>query len=231
MTQAELGEKMGVTQAAISTWETGRVVPGAQQKRRLKEILGITTARRTSGAAGPAIVESGPPAFGVWLNRQRLQAGMSVTELAAAAGVSGPAIYNIEAGRSPNPRQSSIAKLEKALGAQLPQEAREEMQQEATILGMGELVDFDPHDEANLPTDAGIYVLYDISERPIYVGQSSNIKARIRSHNEKFWFKQPIVQTGAYVGITDRDMREKVELLLIRFLKSNAVINKQNVDR
>lgn len=74
-------------------------------------------------------------------------------------------------------------------------------------------------------------MLYDISERPIYVGQGSDIRNRIRAHQEKFWFKRPIVETAAYVKIEEKNLREKVEKLLIRFLKSNAVINKQNVER
>src|SRR6266567_2143208 len=95
------------------------------------------------------------------------------------------------------------------------------------LKGLGELVGFDPHDDEDLP----FYVLYDISERPLYVGQAQNIKTRIRTHRDKFWFRAPIVQTGAFVQIDEADLREKVETLLIRFLKSNAVINKQKVDR
>jgi len=96
---------------------------------------------------------------------------------------------------------------------------------------VGELIDFNPHNYADLPATPGIYVLYDVSERPIYVGQASDIRSRIGSHNEKFWFKDPIVHTAAYVTIEDKVLRKKIETLLIRFLKSNAVLNKQNVDR
>ena len=77
----------------------------------------------------------------------------------------------------------------------------------------------------------GICVCYDISDRPIYVGQGSSIKTRIRDHSDKFWFGPPIVETGSYVQIDDKDLRVKVETLLIKFLKSNAVINKQSVER
>lgn len=230
LTQAELGEKMGVTQAAISTWETGKIVPTKLQKHGLKQVLGISSNRGASpGAERPP--EGAPTAFGVWVNRRRLERNLSVAELASAAELSGPAIYGIESGKIANPRRGTIQKLERALGQQLPAEAARIMREEATIDGFGELVDFDPHDDRSLPAVPGIYVLYDISERPIYVGQAASIRDRIRSHQEKFWFKQPIVQTAGYVRIDDRSLREKVEVLLIRFLKSNAVINKQNVDR
>lgn len=74
-------------------------------------------------------------------------------------------------------------------------------------------------------------MLYDVAERPIYVGEGANIKRRIRDHHEKFWLKSPIVETAAYVKIDEERLRRKVEAVLIRFLKSNAVINKKNVNR
>jgi hypothetical protein len=67
-----------------------------------------------------------------------------------------------------------------------------------TIEGVGELIDSDLHDNDDLPSVAGIYVFYEVSERPIYVGQGADIKARTRTH------------------------REKVETLLIRFLSRRA---------
>ena len=107
----------------------------------------------------------------------------------------------------------------------------EEMKEEASVEGLGVLTDFDPHDEENRPTAAGVYVLYDISERPIYVGMGKNIGIRIAQHQDKFWFKEPIIETGSYIEIKDEVLRRQVETLLIKFLKSNAVINKQNVER
>jgi hypothetical protein len=46
-----------------------------------------------------------------------------------------------------------------------------------------------------------------------------------------FWFKSPIVEKGAYVHIKDSKLRHQVEQILIKFLKSNAVLNKQSVER
>ena len=156
---------------------------------------------------------------------------MSVAELASAAGLSTPAVYNIESGRITNPRAETVSRLERALQTEIPDDTIIVIHEDAKIEGLGELVDFDPHVDDDLPALPGIYVLYDISERPIYVGQGGDIKNRIRSHKDRFWFKQPIVDTGAYVKIEDKGLRERVETLLIRFLKSNAVINKQKVDR
>jgi transcriptional regulator with XRE-family HTH domain len=229
-TQAELAAKLEVSAATISNWETGKVVPTPSQKSQLKIFLGLTSRESGKGSEIRG-TEEGPAAFGVWVNRTRLERKLSVPELAAKAEISVAAIYNIESGRIANSRKETVRRLEKALGRELPNEAKQEIRQEATIKGLGELIGFDPHEDSDLPSIPGIYVFYDISERPIYVGQASNLKSRIRTHREKFWFKAPIVDTGAYVQVDDEDLRAKVETLLIRFLKSNAVLNKQNVDR
>ncbi len=230
MTQGDLGEKIGVAQATISNWEIGKVVPSKDQKAELKRVLGGFSLDPSVSKAEPE-ASVGPTPLSGWLTKTRLEKNTSVAELAAAAGVSAQAVYSIESGRILNPRQETIRRLERALGKEIPKEAKEEIREEAKIEGVGELIDFDPHSDNDLPGVAGIYVLYDISERPIYVGQGADIRARIRSHRDKFWFKQPIVHAAAYVKIEDKSLREKVETLLIRFLKSNAVINKQNVER
>lgn len=230
MTQVDLANKVGVSQATIHFWEKEKATPSANQKAHLRKILGggWTEAHAERNGDGRS---SQPGAVGSWVNRSRIEKGISVPELAERTGLSGMAIYNIEAGRISNPRPATLKKLEAALGVEIPSEVKDELREEATIEGVGELVDFDPHEDDDLPSLPGIYVFYDISERPIYVGQGADIKRRIRDHQDKFWFKSPIVETGAYVKISEKELREKVETLLIRFLKSNAVINKQNVDR
>jgi transcriptional regulator with XRE-family HTH domain len=238
--QSELGEKLGVTQGTISNWENSRGAPDRNQKIRLREMLGLRQSESKGASAGlsdeqaeqaEVAEQAGPSAFGSWLNRIRNERDLSVAELASKAGVSVPAIYNIESGRSENPRAQTVRRLEKALGTDLPAEAKKEIKDEATIGGVGEFFAFDPHDKNDWPEDPGIYVLYDISERPIYVGQGSSIRKRIQDHEEKFWFKTPIVHTAAYIKIEDGGFRKKIETILIRFLKRNAVINRQNVDR
>jgi transcriptional regulator with XRE-family HTH domain len=230
--QAELGEKLGVAQPTISTWEKGRVIPD-HQKARLREILGLD---RAPGGETPFSIEdrseqAGPSAFGSWLNRVRVERSLSVAELATKAEVSVPAIYHIESGRIRNPRPETVRRLEEALGKQLPAETKKEIRDEATVEGVGEFFEFDPHSRDDWPEVPGVYVLYDISERPIYVGQGSSIRRRIQDHEEKFWFKAPIVSEAAYIKIEDGALRKKIETILIRFLKRNAVINKQNVER
>ena len=233
--QAELGGKVEVTQATVSNWENGRTVPNREQKNSLRKVLGLDQAESPNGGAaepggGRGDLE-GPSAFGSWLNRARLEQGLSVAELASKAELSSPAIYNIESGRIENPRSETVRRLEDALGRKLPAETKKEIREEATVEGVGEFFEFDPHSRNDWPDVPGIYVLYDVSERPIYIGQGSSIRKRIQDHEEKFWFKAPIVSQAAYITIEESGLRRQIETILIRFLKRNAVINKQNVDR
>jgi len=234
--QAELGAKIGVSQATISTWEIGRVIPDRDQKVRLREVLGLDQIEPANSSASHRPIDdpgeqAGPSAFGSWLNRARLENSLSVAELAAKAEVSAAAIYHIESGRIENPRSETVRRLEEALGKELPAETKKEIRKEATVEGVGEFFEFDPHNKNDWPESPGVYVLYDVSDRPIYVGQGSSIRKRIQDHEEKFWFKAPIVSQGSYIKIEEGVLRKKIETILIRFLKRNAVINKQNVDR
>ena len=40
VTQAQLADAMGVDQAVISRWESGKVSPNAENLKKLKELLG-----------------------------------------------------------------------------------------------------------------------------------------------------------------------------------------------
>jgi len=71
-----------------------------------------------------------------------------------------------------------------------------------------------------------VYVLYDITQRPIYAGKATKISVRIRDHRSSNWFIRPIVETGAYIEIPDATLRDQIETVLIQFPKNNAVVNK-----
>ena len=49
--------------------------------------------------------------------------------------------------------------------------------------------------------------------------------------NQIFWFKSPIFESASYIPSKHEDPRQQVETVLIKFLKSNAVLNNQQVDR
>lgn len=231
LSQTDLAQKIGVAQPTIFTWETGAISPGQQQLAKLEEMLGVLT--QPENASGQIQEQASPPsnAFGAWLRKARSKKSMSVPQLANASGLSAVAIYNIESGRSLNPQAETKARIEAALNIRVPDDVRKEVADEQDIKGLGALTDFDPHNANALPRVPGVYVFYDISERPIYIGKAANIAERVSDHRDKFWFRQPIVFTGSYVEISDSEIRHSVEQVLIKFLKSNAVINKQSVDR
>ena len=60
--------------------------------------------------------QTGPSAFGRWLYESRTRRGLDVASLADRSGVSVPAIYNIESGRSLNPQDKTRRKLFVTLG-------------------------------------------------------------------------------------------------------------------
>jgi GIY-YIG catalytic domain len=144
-------------------------------------------------------------------------------------GVSAIQIYNIETGRTINPRSTTRDSLEQALKQRAPKELVLAVEKSAEIRGVGRMADFDPHSEDEFPREPGVYVFYDISDRPIYVGKSSNIRNRIREHVQKFWYRSPIVEKAAYVRVDDATLRGQLEETLVKFLKS--VINQRLVDR
>jgi len=223
LSQAELAKRLHVSQPTISQWEKGKGAPVNDQLLKLNEILGGLTP--TSEAITEA--ESQTP-VAAWLSRALAKKDLTVGELAAKADVSVPTVYNILGGRAQNPHPRTIAAFEKALGDKFE---AEEGAREAGLDGIGQLIDFNPYDQKEIPTKAGVYVLYDISQRPIYVGKASKIALRLTDHSSRFWFKRPLVETGAYIEIPNQKLRDQIETVLIQFLKNNAVINKQKTVR
>ncbi len=201
----------------------GKASPSKDQLATLNEILGGLTA----SAESLSEAESQTP-LAAWLSRALAKNNKTVGELAAKAGLSVPTVYNILNNRAQNPHPRTISALEKAL------EDKFESKQESKapeIGGIGELIDFNPYDPKEIPGKPGVYVLYDISQRPIYVGKAGKISSRLHDHSSRFWFKPPLVETGAYIEIHNQLLRDQIETVLIQFLKNNAVINKQKTVR
>ncbi len=222
-----MADSVGVTQTTISNWESGRSTPSPEQIEVLRGVLDTAPDLEEQDVG-----DSPDESYGDWLRAVRVQQGLSRADLASRSGVSSPAIWNIETGATVNPRASTRMKLERALGIAPPEALVKAVQEEAEITGVGQFVDFDPHDETDLPSEPGVYVFYDISDRPVYVGESSDIRRRIRGdHLERFWYRRPIVEKASYVRVDDRTLRRQLENTLIKFMKSNAVINQKLVDR
>jgi len=223
LSQTELANRLGLSQALLSKWESGKATPNEVQLSRLNEILGgLTEDQDTVSEA-----ESQSPAA-AWLSRALTKKEWTANEVAKKADVSVQTIYNILSGRAQNPQPTTITALEKALGDKFEKDGPSEVPE---VKGIGQLIDFNPYEDKELPKKAGVYVLYDISQRPIYVGKAMQIANRLVDHSTRFWFKRPLVETGAYVEVPDATLRDQIETVLIQFLKNNAVINKQKTVR
>lgn len=164
--------------------------------------------------------------YGEWLAEERAKKGWTQNQLASKAGVSQPGIWNLEKGHSLNPQRSTREKIEKALGSSPSQEVLNE----ATIEGWGDLEEFEPHNESTWPSCTGIYVLYDADDRPAYVGRSTKlgIRARLKEHKGQKWYVEPLVSSGAFLSIVDEDICKKLEKLLIKL--AVPLVNKQHRD-
>jgi transcriptional regulator with XRE-family HTH domain len=174
---------------------------------------------------GPATSDPEISSFGIWVRDNRIKQNKSVPQLAKSAGIAAATLYGIEAGTFQNPHSATRAKLANALRLATPPLPPEP----PLAAGLGALIDFNPHSKQEWPKCADIYVLYDISERPIYIGQSSDIARRLGQHVDRFWLKEPIVQYGSFIEVKDQTLRTQLEAVLIKIMKSNAVLNKLGV--
>lgn len=252
LSQRDLAEHLEVAQSAISYWENGTVEPREEVRGKVDAFIARWEASGEQGAGAPGdgagrlreIVETSggdeeysddaeesEGSFSTWLAEARGKAGLTRQQLAKKARISPQTIYLIETGKIANPRESTVNTLTEALGRDPSQVVQAQIAAAGTIKGVGEFRDFDPHNEVDVPVVPGVYVFYDVSDRPIYVGKGKTIRARVKDHADKFWFKLPIVQTAAYVEIRDPALRDQVETLLIKFLKKNAIINKYKLHR
>jgi transcriptional regulator with XRE-family HTH domain len=232
LTQAALGEKIGVTAAAVGNWETGKPVSEGRLAD-LEKIIGRISSGGSHSRDNSQTYEV-TSLVGNWLSKALIRKDWTSVELAEKSGVSPATIYNLQNGRAENPRRATIEKLEKALGERLPNEIKDEVEEQSEIQGIpgiGDFIDFDPHDNSEWPADAGVYVFYDITKRPVYVGQGNSITQRIKDHSTRQWFIFPYVQSASYIRIDNKEHRVAIEKILIKFLKTNAVINRQGVDR
>lgn len=172
------------------------------------------------------------PRFAVWLRDARKAKELTQKQLAKASGISAQQISNLETGRSRNPQQDTIELLKKALGSAPTADAMKEEVAATDIPGLGSLQDFDPYATERLPEVKGVYVFYDKTKRPVYVGRATKrpISKRVVEHSDKFWFKAPVVNSAFYLKIEDEALCKQTEQVLIKFLRTHLLLNKQSVE-
>lgn len=218
LTQAELAEKLGAKQPTIWTWEKGTSSPGPKYRKAIENFFGISYEDVQNIGS-----------FADWLRQAREKKGLTQAQLAELSGVSQITIYFIETGRTISPRQSTIALLTQILG-EPTKDMAEQLEVEREVKGLGEYLGPFAIDEweANAESVPAVYVLYDDIDRPVRIGQTKDLKRRLREYKDNYWwFRSPTVVSFAYVIVPDDNTRQTIEKTIIKFMGSNALFNKQ----
>jgi transcriptional regulator with XRE-family HTH domain len=169
--------------------------------------------------------------FGDWLRAEMEKQNVSIQDLANRTDLSYQGIWNIVRGNTRYPQAATRQKLSAALNQAVPAQIEQKIETESSVSGYV-WTDFSPYDLQTIPELAGIYVFYDITERPVYVGKSnSNVRGRVRDHQTRFWFKQPLVMRGSFLAVSEQEMCDKIEMILIKFLGNHALLNFKGVVR
>lgn len=230
LTQQDLASSVKVAQADLASWEKGRSAPTIHQFLDLEAVVGPlaeATGVLVEGGAGPNRVGTS----GTGLKRARAKSKLSTPARATKANTPQVARQNVASDGTAKPHAASKKKRVDAAPRKAPTPVVIKRKPEQPVESLGRLTKFAPHSQDDLPICGGIYVLYDISDRAVYVGQGQSIKKRVLDHAKKPWFQSPIVETAAYIQVEEVKLRLHLEEILIRFLKSNAVLNKQHVNR
>jgi len=170
--------------------------------------------------------------FGEWLRREMQQKDVTIGALVEKTGITYAGIWNIVKGNTVSPRKETRQKLANALNEVIPAAIEAEIESQSTPLQGFEWVDFTPTDLETVPQSSGVYVFYDITDRPVYVGKSAkNVRTRVKDHQTRFWFKAPLVVRGAFLAVPDPDLCLKIETILIKFLGKHALLNTKGVVR
>lgn len=173
-----------------------------------------------------------------WLLGEMKRRDLSIPDLAAKSGLSAVAIYNIVKRNTSSPREETRKKLAAALNSTIPEDVEVAIEKEQTLAVPGSHLpgyqwsDFTPSDLNTIPDKPGVYVFYDITGRPVYIGKSNtNVRVRVKDHQTRFWFKEPLVVKGAFLAIADKDLCDTIELVLIKFLGPHALLNVKGATR
>ena len=169
---------------------------------------------------------NGASKFGQWLEAKMEVKGLNASSLARKAYCDPGTIRNIVSGKIKTPSKEMISKITNAINEMLPEEIQNDIEIDSEIDSSRYIIDFNPFDDSSVPSQAGVYVLYGPTDAVLYIGKSKNAQKRVRNHREKKWFVEAMVASGMFFSAEDDDERDRLERILIRFLKSKAWLNK-----
>ncbi|WP_246252138.1 hypothetical protein [Ancylobacter pratisalsi] len=69
----------------------------------------------------------------------------------------------------------------------IPEAIQTEIAEQSMPIAGYDWVDFTPSDLETIPEQSGVYVFYDITDRPVYFGKSiKNVRTRVKHHKTRF---------------------------------------------
>jgi transcriptional regulator with XRE-family HTH domain len=217
LSQKKLAEKLGVTQPLVCWWEQGTARPSNEMLEKLSAILEADLEEELRSDLGD------------WLLKKREELKLTREQLAKKAGISPLTIYFIENGTTKSPQDSTLKGLEKALG-QLPASLREGVEE---TRGVGDFEFLGPFPIDQWAENIGegkipcIYVFYDSLNRPVRIGETEDLKRRMKDYALMYWFRSPTAETFAYVIVKDAKFRSQAEKVMIKLAGAHAIFNIQ----
>lgn len=165
--------------------------------------------------------------FAEWLRFQMEAKSLSCTQLSKLAGCHNTTISAILNRRIENPSNEMMEKIRTALQEEIPLVVTNDLNEKKKFDNKQDVWDdFNPHDHDSIPNKPGVYALFSPTNIVLYVGKAQNVRSRIASHREKKWFLQDIIEYGMLFYSDDENERKKIEDILIKFLRTNAWLNK-----
>ena len=241
LSQSDLGEQVGVSQPRISQWENEITEVPEGYRKKLERILGPFDAPQEHEESATSLL--------VQRVKDVIDRGvLSARGFAEESGLAYATIRNILNMKNNNvgnlrdrtreKLEAVLPKLEDEPEASGPNEERTEGLRNTIDSAIGDIRAFDPNDldgEKGLAANAaGVYMLYDqhgllytggenekplCAGKPVYVGQSNNVKGRIKNHQNLFWYKSPVVESGIFIEVKNENLRNQIEKILIQLLR------------
>ena len=165
--------------------------------------------------------------FAEWLKFQMEAKSLSGNRLAKLVGCHNTTISAILNRRIENPSNEMMERIRNALQEKIPEAVTNDLNEKKKFDNKNDVWDdFNPHDHDSIPNKPGVYALFSPTNVVLYVGKAQNVSSIIASHREKKWFLEDIIEYGMLFYSDDENERKKIEDILIKFLRTNAWLNK-----
>ena len=164
--------------------------------------------------------------FAEWLKFQMEAKSLSGNRLAKLVGCHNTTISAILNRRIENPSNEMMERIRNALQEEIPEAVTNDLNEKKKFDNKNDVWDdFNPHDHDSIPNKPGVYVIQPYECCAIcWKGTECSFKNRLPQR--KKWFLEDIIEYGMLFYSDDENERKKIEDILIKFLRTNAWLNK-----